>query len=66
MADGSGGYENIKVARKFSLPDQDFLQYVHDGIVPGGLLTIIAMFKFVLQNTHKYVTAEKNSLIYRQ
>ena len=36
LADGAGGYENIKVVRKFSPPDQELLQYVHDGIIPGN------------------------------
>ncbi|CAB4037570.1 X-ray repair cross-complementing 5-like [Paramuricea clavata] len=36
LADDSGGYENVKVVKKFSPPDQELLQYVHDGIIPGN------------------------------
>lgn len=36
LANESDGYKNVNVVRKFSIPDQELLQYVHDGIVPGS------------------------------
>ena len=38
LADGFDGYKNITVVRQFGIPDQELLQYVHDGIIPGRLI----------------------------
>ncbi|XP_028404243.1 X-ray repair cross-complementing protein 5-like [Dendronephthya gigantea] len=69
LADGSGGYENIKVARKFACPDQDFLQYVHDGIVPGNeeadfVDAIVVATHLLNQATMGKKCGEKNMMMF--
>lgn len=64
-ADG-GGYEHIKVVRHFSPPDQELLQYVHDGIVPGTSKEKRSMRNVaVLRLSFEYLLKSSISLVYQ-
>lgn len=55
----SGGYEHVKVVKKFSPPDQDLLQYVHDGIIPGrNCTTVISSVNLRRLNRAKISTTQ--------